>query len=385
MLHFEGNNPSQLYIEALDKLLKEGDKVSPRGKDILEMRPVVFQFRNPLSRTTFVKGRQINPFFQLAECLWILSGRADVEWLTMFNKNMATFSDDGVFFNAPYGERLMSWNQSRANDFVFNPINQLEDVYLKIKNDPDTRQAVALIYNPLFDNINYSGNGGKDTPCNIVLTFKARNNKLDLTVFNRSNDLHWGLFGANLAQFTTILEAVASWLGMEAGTYTQITDSLHIYLDAYGAKCSDEIIQAYGGTVAGKQAQTFFYDTEPRFSSNLEQFRKDLEYYWNFIDLVLSSDSALLDNPSDMIYSMADALKDDYLRMTVNFMFAYRYFKHGRYGACLDIISAQPLSQWKVICSKFIYKKMVSEGFEDHMERLVLDTLPEDAKEYIRG
>ena len=95
-----GENPTKLYYDAVQELLKNGEECSPRGKLIKELRPVMIGFKNPYNRVTFLGSRRVNPFFQLAESLWIVSGRADVKWLTKFNNNMASFSDDGVWFNA---------------------------------------------------------------------------------------------------------------------------------------------------------------------------------------------------------------------------------------------------------------------------------------------
>src|SRR5690606_10759571 len=221
---FSGDNPTQLYLDATIEVIKDGKELAPRGKKVKELHPAVVQFTNPLNRVTFLKGRKINPFFQLAEGIWILLGRADVDFLTRYNRNMANFSDNGVFFNAPYGERLRFWGKNDASGFIHNPIDQLYDAYKKLKADPDSRQAFAMIGDPRFDNSDYTLSGGKDVACNREIFFKIRDGKLDITVTNRSNDVHWGLWGANLNQFTTIQEMMASWLGVEVGVYTQMTD-----------------------------------------------------------------------------------------------------------------------------------------------------------------
>jgi len=52
-----------------------------------------------------------------------------------------------------------------------------------------------------------------------------------LTVFNRSNDVLWGAYGANVVQFSTLLEWVAGRLGVSVGTYTQVSNSFHVYTD----------------------------------------------------------------------------------------------------------------------------------------------------------
>ena len=46
----------------------------------------------------------------------------------------------------------------------------------------------------------------------------------------RSNDVWRGL-PHNIVQFTSLQEIMAGWLGCKVGTYNQISDSLHVYLD----------------------------------------------------------------------------------------------------------------------------------------------------------
>ena len=52
---------------------------------------------------------------------------------------------------------------------------------------------------------------------------------LDMTVTNRSNDLVWGLLGANYVCFSFLQEYMAARLGVEVGRYTHFTNNLHAY------------------------------------------------------------------------------------------------------------------------------------------------------------
>lgn len=390
---FQGVNPSQLYFDSLVTTIAKGDEVAPRGKRIREIRPVVFKFQNPRNRVTFLKGRKINPFFQLAEALWILRGRADVKWLEKFNKNIAQFSDDGVYFNAPYGERLRFWGKNDASAYIYNPLDQLVDVYHKIKKDKETRQAVAIIYNPLFDNHTY---GGKDTPCNIALTFKVRNEKLDLTVFNRSNDLHWGTMGANLCQFSTIQEVVASWLGLEVGDYHQITDSLHVYLDDYGAKETDKIFEAYQinredleqrGILPIREIKHFTFENEPRIKMGLEEFEDFMDAYFTGVDPLIQDDEVILAK-SDMLLQIVSKAPDPYFRLTLLAMIAYRAHRLGielkapeTAETVIKALELMPDSQWKLSCLYFLYKRYAdNEAFNALFEHYT-----DEQKAYIRG
>jgi thymidylate synthase len=388
---YTGDNPTQLYMDAYLDLQAFGNEVAPRGKRVKELRPVVIEFTNPLNRVTFLEGRKVNPFFQMAEALWILAGRSDVEWLTKYNRNMAQFSDDGENFNAPYGERLRFWNKNNYRDYVYNPIDQLVDVYEKIKADTDTRQAVAVIYNPAFDNFSY---GGKDTPCNLILTFKVRDGKLDLTVFNRSNDLHWGTFGANLCQFSSIQEVMASWLDLPVGTYNQITDSLHIYLDDYGAKENVKINKTYFGDenydlserMSSPAVKHFTFDNEPRMSASIEEFQMFLQAYFNGgIDEIVHDDNSFMTDEGQLrlqaVFNMLEALPDKYLQNTVYAMVAYRAHRLGNFDTLIKALSLMDDSQWKLSCLYFLYN-----SYKDKTEyRALYKHFDEDKKRYIEG
>ncbi len=132
--------------------MTEGQETNPRGKSTKEIRPVIIENKDPKNRFTYLKGRKINAFFQVFEALWILSGRADCQPLTLFNSNMEQFSDGNGFYNASYGERMRHWGQNISHNRVYDPIDQLADVVRKLVDDPSTRKATICLTNPTFDN-----------------------------------------------------------------------------------------------------------------------------------------------------------------------------------------------------------------------------------------
>lgn len=376
-----GESPSQMYMSSMLDLLLAGKELAPRGKRIKELRPVVFEFHNPLKRVTFLKGRVINPFFQLAESLWILRGGSDVKSLTPYNASIAQFSDDGEYFNAPYGERLRRWGSNDASKTLINPIDQLKDCYEKLKADPDTRQAVAFIGNPHFDNSEYTLNGGKDIACNISIEFKIREGKLDVSVENRSNDLHWGTFGANLCQFATVQEAMASWLGIEVGTYFQKSDSLHIYLDEYGAKETDKIQKAYRmDNIDTVPTVTEFYtDSEPRFSSNFEQFEVNVNMGFKTIEPILSEESLYdADNSTlfTQVVSIINNCPDEYLRLTYLAMLVKQAHNRRFEAGVVQGMNEMVDCGWKVSCLRFLSKHYKdSKAFSDIYKEYSQETI----------
>lgn len=393
----KGSNPTKMYFQTLQDLTNHGDKAAPRGKPILEVRPACLEFTNPYNRVTFLRGRRINPFFQVAESLWILSGRADVEWLKAFNSNIAQFSDDGKWFNAAYGERMRAWNKNALHNIIINPIDQLVDVYTKIVADPDTRQAVIVLSNPMFDNSNYTiGERGRDIACNLCITFKVRDNKLHMTVFNRSNDIHWGVFGANLCQFTTIQEVLLNWLRksgnsqlaeLEMGTYSQITDSLHVYLDDYGSKITDEVMGQYNSEPAQASLDVQFeFKNEPRMKLSAPEFDEFLAMFWSILNPYLMNDEFILDESqrNDIFNPTQDSIVgtwlrtgaiDSYWNFVVQSMLAYRLAKLGHAEISLEILSMVPDCQWKAsmvyFLKSFLHKVITNQQVANRYSDIV--------------
>ena len=359
-----------MYYDALMKLVNEGDECSPRGKLIKELRPASVEFENPYNRITFLGSRRVNPFFMISESLWILSGRADIKWLTQFNANMAQFSDDGVWVNASYGERLRSYGKNALHNIIINPVDQMIDAYTKLLADKDTRQAVMVISHPQFDNSKYTiGEHGKDIACNLVITFKIRHDKLNMTVFNRSNDANWGLWGANLCQFSTIQETMLSWLkhsgreefaDLQIGTYCQLTDSLHIYLDSYGAKCTTDVLDYYKSHSPEEVNTDFTCEHEPRMSMSAEQFDTFLSVYWSALDPYISDDEYLSDSMNvKHLFALIEDLHhndtlDDYWTFGVRSMIIYRLVKLGKVAEAVSYLKYLDECQWKISMMYFL-------------------------------
>lgn len=211
-------------------LFTQKDYEPSRDGEVKEVLDFKTQLTNPYRRCVGGYERDINVFFLLAEAMWIAMGRKDVHFLTLFNKKMADFSDDGETFHAPYGYRLRHWGIRTEDKFVKDNLDaskgydQVIDAIKILSENPNSRQVVMEIWNPNFD----LGYKTKDIPCNDIVMLKIREGKLITTIGNRSNDLHWGL-PTNIFQFSFLTELMAGALGVELGTQTHNSQSLHIY------------------------------------------------------------------------------------------------------------------------------------------------------------
>ena len=195
-----------------------GVPVSSRGLETLEVPgPVMTVYRNPTRRVLFDEVRDANPFFHLIEALWIIAGDNHAALPSMFLGRIKDFSDDGETFHGAYGHRL------RAS-FGFD---QLTRVVMLLRDKPDTRQAVLSIWDPRLD----LGAVTKDTPCNDLIMLRIQRGKLNMTVCCRSNDAVLGAYGANVVQFSMLLEWLAAMVGVDVGTYIQMSNSFHVYAD----------------------------------------------------------------------------------------------------------------------------------------------------------
>lgn len=226
---FESRNGNQLYPRMLRTVLSKGRTVSPRGLRTRELYPAITIIRNPRERVLTVSGRGGNPFFLVAEALWILAGRGDVDFITYYNSKMADYADKGYSgFHGAYGKRMRAYGEYKNGASLcctVAPVDQLAAVYKKLRKDKHTRQAVMSLWNPYFDN----GIRTKDIPCNNLSMFKIRDSRLHLHQVIRSNDLNKGLFPTNLMQWSMVQEVLAGWLSVEVGELLFFSDSLHVY------------------------------------------------------------------------------------------------------------------------------------------------------------
>jgi len=230
----EADGVNDCYLQTVKSLVQFGDIVVSRGMETKEVRPVVLILSDPRKRFLTCPGRWINPYFQVMEAIWILSGGSSVEWISYYLKDIEKYSDGEKEFHAPYGKRIRDFGAYRdavytLRSVVGYPPDQLKNCFDYLDIDPDTRHALVTLWNPAFDNI---GMATIDRPCNFALHFLIRESALQLTVYNRSNDIHLGLFNANVVQFSVILEALTMCLGRPLGKQIHLINSLHFYTDS---------------------------------------------------------------------------------------------------------------------------------------------------------
>jgi thymidylate synthase len=223
-----------VWLKALGDVLTRGRKVSPRGKNTLELPQYTLEVDMRRCVLTLPE-RKLSYSFMAREAWWILSGDDKTESIVPWNKNLGQFSDDGVKFFGAYGPKVVS-----QMDYVVN----------KLLEDEDTRQAGLTIWreNPPQT---------KDVPCTVAVFFSIRYDAawpmLEVNVFMRSNDLWLGtpydVFNFSMLGHYVCGRLNQVWENMEVhpvrpGTLRVTAASMHLYEENFepAAKLSNFVL-----------------------------------------------------------------------------------------------------------------------------------------------
>ena len=175
-----------------------------------------FTLENPSKKNINVLNpdRKFNLEYAEAEWQWYLSGDPSIDKLGEINGSIPPIwekmADSDRKVRSNYG-----WQWEREH--------QLDKVIQMLKVYPDTRQAVLSIYDG--KEISTYRN---DTPCTYAVQFTILNDKLEMSVLMRSNDLWFGFCNDQYC-FASLQELVAERLSMELGTYYHFAHNLHLY------------------------------------------------------------------------------------------------------------------------------------------------------------
>ena len=223
-------NSTHAFVGLLSKLQSNGREIDVRGSKTIELQSELIELTNPRERCIILPGRRNNIFASIAETMWVLSGRNDMEFLSSYLRRAKEFSDDGQTWRAGYGPRLRNWNG----------VDQLAQVRRILEADPNSRRAVISLLDPDRDFVE-----SKDVPCNNWLHFLNRDGRLHLNVAARSTDIVWGFSGINAFEWSVLQEIMAYWLGLDVGNFKFFTSSLHIYERHYGL--IPEVLDSFKG------------------------------------------------------------------------------------------------------------------------------------------
>lgn len=207
----------QIVANTADELFEAILQVMPEVKQKDVCREIInanLVLLDPTRNTMCECTRKMPIRYAIGELCWYNAAVNTVKSIKPFSSFWEKISDDGKTVNSNYG-----WCIRHKYGF-----NQWETAKQLLLNNSESRQAVIHIKEAR----NLIDSPTKDVNCTIALQFFVRNNKLDMVVTMRSNDIWLGL-PYDLFNFTCMQIQMAMELGVEIGTYYHNAGSLHMY------------------------------------------------------------------------------------------------------------------------------------------------------------
>lgn len=395
-MHLKYKNVNDAFVCIVDGIrtgyIPVTVEASRNGEVIQVNEPLTVTYEKPKERVLFSESRDANCFLHLYESLWMLAGRNDLEPLLYYSKQFKEYSDDGETLNGAYGFRwrhnlsLKYGDVKSPQDFgaFYEETDQLKLIIEHLKKNPYSRRAVLSIWNVEDDLLKI--NTSRDVCCNIAVCFSIERgdciaceglgfwpdanipsidkdpcprcngtphdqpHSLNMTVFNRSNDIIWGMLGANAVHFSLLLEYLATALGLEVGVYNQISNNAHIYTE----------------TNSGWKPEVWLEHETNRdqFSPKRWSYKDDVK---TTIPLMSNSDFQTFDRKVEEFvqihkngesYDLTDKWDDAFLDLVAKPMcIAFHLHKKRQYGLALYWAKQVSDDAWRIVATNWIKKR----------------------------
>jgi len=318
-------NVTYAFVDVLEKILKEGTSVTARGSEQIEKLAHLLQIENPKERVMLLPRRNNNIFALVAETMWVVGGRDDLEFLSHYLPRAVDFSDDGKVWRAAYGPRLRNWHG----------VDQFKEVVKRIDEDKNTKRAVMVIFDPQSDYVET-----KDVPCNNWLHFMARDGKLNLNVAVRANDAVWGFGGINSFEWTLLHEMMSFWTGNEVGTLSWFAGTIHIYKRHY--KRAQNILNEFRNKTLYE-----FGIGSPKFSTPLSEFDGEMQRWF---DIECKIRTKIEFDAYDEIQQISDEL----LRNSLEMVYIYNlYLNNEPKEKIAELVEKLPTNDYKIAAIEY--------------------------------
>lgn len=330
-------NSTAAFYEGLDAILSGGKVIKVRGKEVKEIVPYYLSISRPMERVLITPHRANNIFSTIAETIWVIAGRNDLDFLQHYLPIAKEFSDDGLVWRAGYGSRLRKWP---------GKIDQIHEVLNILQNERNSRRAVMVIFNPAEDFVD-----SKDIPCNNWLHFIVRDNYLYLNIAVRSNDIVWGFSGINTFEWSVLQEMIAYWLGVEVGSSNYLIGSFHLY-DHHFARAQQMITHR-----RDKFIYDFGFDTF-KFNTPFENMERVLS---NWFEIEYKSRKNFID-----VERETEIIEDEFLRYSLYMVVIYNQFLQGASkDQIFHLIQGIPLSDFRIAAIEYFFRKFENVSLQE--------------------
>ena len=193
--------------------------ISEAGRDFADTKAMFnigFYIQNPADNLITNPIRKWKKEYADAEWQWYLSGDNNIKKLgDIYGKIPPIWermADENGYVNSNYG---WQWMRNGQYDYIVDILNRVKD----------TRHGAISIYDAK-ENEEYHN----DTPCTYAVQFTILDNKLNMSVYMRSNDLWYGFCNDQYC-FSMLQQMVAKDTNKELGWYYHHAHNMHIYND----------------------------------------------------------------------------------------------------------------------------------------------------------
>jgi len=208
-MEFTGYTGHEVYAAAVAAVMELGALRKPRGMLTRDLGFASLTVPAPIQMLPLGTRPNLSTAIAAVEAVQLIGGFSNPELIARVAPALMPYAEPEGRFHGAYGRRIGT---------------QVGSVITKLRTDPDSRQAVVTLWDPMLDNQPHK----KDYPCTVALTFEVHGGKLAMTTVMRSNDVWRGL-PYDMFQFTQLQESVARVLEMPSGRYRHVALSLHAY------------------------------------------------------------------------------------------------------------------------------------------------------------
>ncbi len=326
-------NVNDAFYMIAENMLLNGTYSYSKNTKYLEVYPLGVTIKNPKERCLLLPKRYNSIFASIAETIWLLAGKNDICFLEYYLERAKDFSDDGYTWRGAYGPRIFNWNG----------INQFSNCISALRENINTTRACISIFNPQVDHDITK----RDIPCNNWIQFLHRDNRLNMNVSLRANDLIWGFSGINIFAWTTLLELASNWLNISIGEYNHFVCNMviferHFYRikNILDNKLVNDIYSEFDSIKKIK-----IDICENNFDTELKMFF-DIEYKVRNNEISLYEYKAL-----------KNSISSSYLRYCLDMLTSFIYYKEQKYEEFIHLWKSIDNSDLKLCASEYILRK----------------------------
>jgi thymidylate synthase len=236
---YKENYVYKAYKKILYDLVQNPEYItSPRGMEVKENTNTIIEVKYPLVNLYKSEARSSPKKYIAAELLWYFSGDPNPEFIQQYASLWEKIQNKDGTVNSNYGHLIF-------RDYNEHHMNQYQWVVESLKRDKNSRQSFMH-----FNRDRHQYFKNKDQVCTMYAIFQIRENKLNMTIHMRSNDVIFG-FMTDWAFFSILhyyiyLHVKEYHPEITLGSYTHISNSMHLYERHYD-KAKKMINSEFGG------------------------------------------------------------------------------------------------------------------------------------------